>query len=74
MLDIKDFYPLILKELLTDALTFAGTIINIHDHDKKRYHSHKLLLFNQEKRWMKKVSDLFDNSMGACDDVGCVNI
>ena len=47
MLDIKNFYPPILKELLTDALTFAGTIMNIHDHDKKIiYHSHKLLLFN----------------------------
>ena len=49
--DIKDFYPSILKELLTDALIFAETIItNLDDHDKKIiYHSHKWLPFNQEK-------------------------
>ena len=40
--DIKDFYPSISKELLTDALTFAETIVNLDDHDKKIiYHSHK---------------------------------
>ena len=35
MLDIKDFYPSISKELLTNALTLAETIINLDDHDKK---------------------------------------
>ena len=49
MFDIKDFYPSISKKLLTDVLTFAETIINLDDHDKKIiYHSNKLLLFNQE--------------------------
>ena len=68
MFDIKDFYLSISKELLTDALAFAETIINIDDHDKKIiYHSSKSLLFNQEKAWMKKRSDLFDVSMGAYD-------
>ena len=65
MFDIKDFYPLISKELLTYALTFAETIMNLNDHDKKIiYHFRKLLLFNQELTWMKKVSDLFNVSMG----------
>ena len=51
MFDIKDFYPSISKELLTDA----ETIINLDDHDKKIiYHSRKSLLFNQEQTWMKK--------------------
>ena len=65
MFDIKDFYPSISKELLTDALTFAETI---DDQDKKIiYHSRKSLLFKQEQTWMKKGSDLFDVSMGAYD-------
>ena len=68
MFDIKDFYPSISKELLTDALTFAETINNLDDQDKKIiYHSRKSLLFNQEQTWMKKGSDLFDVSMGAYD-------
>ena len=68
MFDIKDFYPSISKELLTDALTFAETIINLDDQDKKIiYHSRKSLLFNQKQTWMKKGSDLFDVSMGAYD-------
>ena len=42
MFDIKDFYPSISKELLTDALTFAETIINLDYQDKKiTYHSRK---------------------------------
>ena len=46
--------------------TFAETIINLDDLDKNIiYHSCKLLLFNQEKTWMKKGSDMFDVSMGA---------
>ena len=67
--DIKDFYPSISKELLTDALIFAETIIiNLDDHDKKIiYHSHKWLLFNQEKAQTK--TNLFDVSIGACDGV-----
>ena len=68
MFDIKDFYPLISKELLTYALTFAETIRNLNDHDKKIiYHFRKSLLFNQELTWIKKVSDLFNVSMRICD-------
>ena len=68
MFDIKDFYPSISRELLTDALSFAETIINLDDQDKKIiYHSRKSLLFNQEQTWMKKGSDLFDASMGVYD-------
>ena len=66
MVDIKDFYASVLKELLTNALTFAETIINLDDHDKKIiYHSHKSLLFNQEQTGMKKGSHMFDVSMSA---------
>ena len=66
MFDIKDFYSSILKELLTDVLTFAETVINLDDHGKKIiYHSRKSLLFNQGQTWIKQKSDLFDVSMGA---------
>ena len=59
MFDIKDFYLLVSKELLTDVLIFAKTIINLDDHERKIiYHSRKSLLFNQEQTWMKKGSDL----------------
>ena len=34
MIHIKDFYPLISRELLTDTLTFAERN-NPNDHDKK---------------------------------------
>ena len=57
-----------MKELLTDALAFAKTIIDLVGHDKKiTYHSRKSSLFNQEQTWMKKGSDLFDVSMGSYD-------
>ena len=62
--DNKDFYAAISKELLTDASTFAKTIIKLDDHDKGIInHSRKSLLFNQEQTWMKKGGDLFDVSM-----------
>ena len=62
MFDIKDFYLPVLKQLWTDALTFAETIIKkLDDHDKKIiYHSSKLLLFKQEETWMKKGGEPFE--------------
>ena len=59
MFNIKDFYPSISKELLTDSITFAETIINLDDHDKKIIYSRKSLLLNQEQKLMQKGSDLF---------------
>ena len=59
MFNIKDFYASISKELLTDSITFAETIINLDDHDKKIKYSRKSLLLNQEQKLMKKGSDLF---------------
>ena len=46
MFEIKDFYLSISKELSTDVLTFAKTIITLDDHDKKIiYHSRKSFNF-----------------------------
>ena len=73
MFDTKDFYPSVSKELLTNALAFAETIINLDGHDNKIiYHSRKSLLFNQEQTWMKK--GMFDVSMSAYDGTKCVNL
>ena len=66
--DIKDFYPSISKKLLTNALIFAETKIEISEEDKKIiYHARKTLLFNEGEAWMKKGTDIFDVSMGAFD-------
>ena len=61
MFVIKDFYHSLLKEHLTDALTFAKAIIKLDDHGKKFiYHSQNSLLFNLEETWMKKGGDPID--------------
>ena len=66
--EIKDFYPSILKEILTDTLTFVEAIIKLDGQDKKiKYDSFKSLLFNQEQTWMKKEGELFAVSIGAYD-------
>ena len=53
--NIVDFYPLTSKELLTNAINFAGTITTI---DKKVVdtimHSRKSLLFDNHEIWVKK--------------------
>ena len=57
MFDIKDFYLSISKELLTDVLTFAKTIITLDDHDKIIYHSCKSINFQlttnvaEKRKW-----------------------
>ena len=58
MFDIKDFYLLISKELLTETITFAEIIIIISDHDKIIYHSGQSLLFKNKRRWKKVVNYL----------------
>ena len=35
MFYVKDFYPSVSRELLTDALVFAKANINLNDYDKK---------------------------------------
>ena len=58
--DIKDFYPIFSKELLSKCLSFVETQIQITEDDKKIiYHSRKSLLFDRGNRWMRKGGDLF---------------
>ena len=58
--DIVDFYPLISKELLINAINFTGTITTI---DKKVVdtiiHSRKSLLLNNHKIWVRKEKSNF---------------
>ena len=63
-----DFYPSISKELLTNAIYFAGTITTI---DKKVIdtiiHSRKSLLFSNNNIWVKNDSLNFDVTMKIFD-------
>ena len=53
--DIKDFYPTISKELLSQCLSFAETKVQIIEDDKKMiYHSRKSLIFDRGNTRMKK--------------------
>ena len=52
--DVQEIYPSISKELLTDVLNFAETIIKFDDHDEKIiYHSHKSLVITFQSRTNK---------------------
>ena len=66
--DIVDFYPSISKELLTNAINFARTVITI---DKKVVHtimhSRKSLLVNNHEIWVKKENPNFDPTMESFD-------
>ena len=67
-LDIVEFYPSISEKLLSDAITYAQSLIEI---DQKVIdiitHSRKSLLFAENSVWVKKNNDLFDVTMGSYD-------
>ena len=66
--EIKDFYPSISEEPLTNALNFAKEITDISREDMQiMYHARKSLLFSNEKPWMKRERNLFEVTMGAYD-------
>ena len=66
--DIESFYPSITKELLTKALEYAQSIVQIDKADLDIiHHSRKSLLFSGTDCWIKKNDDLFDVTMGAYD-------
>ena len=67
-LDIIDFYPSISEELLTNALAFAKSMIQIEPSTTNIImHSRKSLLFSDNTVWMKKGESLFDVTMGSHD-------
>ena len=68
--DIKDFYLSILEKLLTNPLNFSIEIIDISREGMQiMYHARKLLLFNDEKPWMKRTGNLFVVTTRAYDRV-----
>ena len=68
MFSIKDFYPSIPEELLNKRLTFTQKYIDISGKDTEIiYHARKLLLSDEKDTWIKKLSGLFDVTMGAHD-------
>ena len=67
-LDIVDFYPSITEKLLTNALAFAKSMIQIEPSTTNIImHSRKSLLFSDNTVWMKKGESLFDVTMGSHD-------
>ena len=68
-IDIEEFYPLISKELLLKAITYAKTPVNISGEETNTIiHSTKSLLFNNTDIWIKKNEDPdFDETMGSFD-------
>ena len=67
-LDIVDFYPSITEKLLTNALAFAKSMIQIETSTTNIImHSRKSLLFSDNTVWMKKGESLFDVTMGSHD-------
>ena len=66
--DIKDFYPSIKQDLLSQALEFASNYITVSSEDLDIiHHARKSLLYNNDEPWLKKESGLFDVTMGAYD-------
>ena len=67
-LDIVEFYPSITEKLLSAAITYAQSLIDI---DQKTVdiimHSRQSLLFTENSVWVKKNNDLFDVTMGSYD-------
>ena len=60
MFEIVEVYPSITKDLLLDALSYAGTHLPISKKDiviETILHARKSLLFDGGKAWMKKEKD-----------------
>ena len=68
-LDIVDFYPSITEDLFNDALDFASQTVDISAETKKiLMNARKSILYHNNSVW-KKVTGLFDVTMGSYD--GC---
>lgn len=67
--DVVNFYPSISCKLLSKALEFAATHVNISEEDKQIIlHAKQSLLFKGDDAWTKKNSpNTFDVTMGSFD-------
>ena len=68
-LDIKEFYPSINEDILTNAIQFAKLHTTIDDKDLRLImHCRKSLLFFGNETWKKKSTEsCFDVTMGSFD-------
>ena len=67
-LDIVEFYPSISKQLLSNAITYAQTIIDINPKIVDIImHCRQSLLFAENSPWIKKSCEIFDVTMGSFD-------
>ena len=68
-LDIKEFYPSINEDILTNAIQFAKLHTTIDDKDLRLItHCRKSLLFFGNETWKKKSAEsCFDVTMGSFD-------
>ena len=71
-LDIKEFYPSINEDILTNAIQFAKLHTTIDDKDLRLImHCRKSLLFFGNETWKKKSTEsCFDVTMGSFDGAG----
>ena len=62
-----DFYPSIIKELLTKFINYAKSITTIEEVITTIFHACKSLLFDKTSVWVKKDKSQFDVAMGSYD-------
>ena len=73
--DVCEFYPSITEELLTKALYFASSYVNISVEDRQIIlQVRKSFLFNNITPWNKKQNSEFDVGMGCFDGAECCNL
>ena len=67
--DVENFYPSISEKLLTDAISYAKSLIYITEEEYSIImHSRKILLFQNSEPWVKKEgNEDLDVLMGCCD-------
>ena len=67
--DVENFYPSILIDLFTDAISYAKTITDIHDDQLSIIMQwRKTLLFNNNEPCVKKTGEeIFEVPMGCYD-------
>ena len=69
------FYVSKKETLLKNAIQFAGEQTGINKNNfEVRFHARQFLQFHSNRPWVKKVSNTFDEAMGAYDGAEPVRI
>ena len=65
---VENFYPSISEKQLTDAISYAKSLIDVTKEYSIIIHSRKILLFKNREPWVKKDgNEDFDVAMGCFD-------